>query len=215
MPDLGMDMRGIGAIEACAIAAAMVVLSVGCGRVGYDYAAATASDLGTADTAVDATDDAGPVDLGCTADVCATCIPSTECSCATFGTHVYRFCDTTRMHADARAQCEAAGMRLVRVDDDDENTWIRTTADALLLGEVWVGAEDPTGTSTWTWPDGTQFWSGTSSGTPVGGLYNRWYPGRPQGSGGRECVGSWPAPNAGEWNDRSCTSLLAYVCELY
>jgi len=38
-------------------------------------------------------------------------------------------------------------MRLARVVDDEENSWIRATGDALAIGYIWLGAEDPTNTS--------------------------------------------------------------------
>jgi hypothetical protein len=128
---------------------------------------------------------------------------------------VYRFCSTLRMWSDAQMQCALASMRLARVDDLFENAWIRSTADAFGLADAWIGIEDPSKTLHWQWPDGTQFWTGDSTGGPVGGLYSDWASGRPTGMSSRNCANMMSSASSGQWLDRSCTSLLAYVCELY
>jgi hypothetical protein len=115
----------------------------------------------------------------------------------------------------AEAACEAIGMRLARVDSAPENAWIRAQGDALLIGYMWLGATDPMHTSTWQWADGTVFWMGTSSGGPVGGLYSNWQVMHPNGSSIRSCAGILSGQFAGQWDDRSCSSLLAYVCKAY
>jgi len=179
-----------------------------------------ASDAGNLpDASVDVADasmvDAAP-ERGCLGDACGACVPSAECSCASFGGHVYRFCTTARSWADAETQCSFAGMRLARVDGATENGFIRSTADALgspLNMEIWIGIQDPSRTLQWQWPDGTEFWMGGASGGPVGGLYADWDVGRPTGQSQRNCGSMLPSSAA--WFDRSCTSLLPYVCELY
>jgi hypothetical protein len=115
----------------------------------------------------------------------------------------------------AEAACEIVGMRLARVVDDAENSWIRATGDALAIGYMWLGAEDPTGTSTWQWPDGAVFWIGGTAGSPVGGLYSNWNAMHPSATAIRGCGGIIAGMFAGEWDDRSCSSMLAYLCKAY
>ena len=162
----------------------------------------------------DASTDSRPEDA-CMASDCGSCTNTVECSCASYNGHVYRFCTTARSFNDAQIQCAIATMRLARIDDLFENAWVRSTADTLAIGETWIGIEDPTKTLKWQWPDGTQFWMGDASGSPVGGLFNAWAPARPTGQSVRNCASMLGSASSGQWYDRSCTSLLPYVCELY
>jgi len=104
-------------------------------------------------------------------------------------------------------------MRLARVDDALENAWIRSTADTKAMAETWIGVEDPLKTLHWQWPDGVQFWTGAASGSSVGGLYSAWSANNPTGTPVRNCASM--LGGSVQWSDRSCSSLLPYVCELY
>jgi hypothetical protein len=192
------------------IALAFVVIGAGCGRVGYGIAGRADAFDATGDTPIG---DGAPIDAAC--DGCVPCVGSPSCVCATYAGHAYQLCSAAEMRVDAANACAGAGMRLVRIDDDLENLWLRATCDSLGIAEVWIGAEDPSATSEWQWPDAVVFWSGAAGGAPVGGLYSRWYPGRPMGSAQRLCAGLWNIGSGGTWDDRSCTSVLPYVCELY
>jgi hypothetical protein len=154
-------------------------------------------------------------DRTCQASDCGSCTNTADCSCALHGGHVYRFCAAVRSWSDAQTQCAIVSMRLARVDDLFENAWIRSTADMFAMGESWIGIQDPMKTLNWQWADGTAFWMGDSNGTPVGGLYNAWGSGRPTGNSTRSCASMLGSASSGQWFDRSCTSLLSYVCELY
>jgi hypothetical protein len=166
----------------------------------------TKEDGSSADS--DATTDA------CAQETCEGCIPSQECSCASHNGNLYRFCVTARSWSDSETQCMIASMHLTRIDDLLENAWIRSTADAHAMGEIWIGIEDPTKTLQWQWPDGTRFWTGGAAGSAVGGLYNNWAPTNPSGNSVRNCA-SMLSTSSAQWSDRSCTSQLPYVCELY
>jgi hypothetical protein len=168
------------------------------------------SDVDVRDAAVDTA-----VDDACVGSECGSCTNTTECSCASYNGHSYRFCTTALSWSAAETQCEIATMRLARVDDLFENAWIRSTADAHAMGESWIGVEDPMKTLHWQWPDGTQFWTGAASGSAVGGLYNDWDPGSPTGNSARNCASMTSTASSSRWHDRPCTTRLPYVCELY
>jgi hypothetical protein len=169
----------------------------------------------TADVAVrDASTDPPPDDA-CTPSGCGSCTNTAECTCASYNGHIYRFCTTARSWSDAETQCAFATMRLTRIDDFFENIWVRSTADALGVPEAWIGIEDPSGNLRWQWPDGTLFWTGASNGSAVGGLFADWASGRPTGNSVRNCASMLGSASSGQWFDRSCSSLLPYVCEEY
>jgi hypothetical protein len=135
------------------------------------------------------------------------------CMCRSFNGHTYWFCLPRATQQDARANCSSIGMDLTRVDDAAEDAWLFATmqADGLMAVEsyVMIGASDLAQAGVWTWPDGTQFWSGDSTGGPVGGLYNHWAANQPTG-GQRRCAG---VIASGEWVNSSCTNIAPYVCE--
>lgn len=86
---------------------------------------------------------------------------------------------------------------------------------------LWIGGNDLSTEGKWIW-DGdnqgafTQFWQGTASGNPIGGLYNNWG-NEPDDYNGQDALGlaftNWPLGIAGEWNDIKETNLLFYVIE--
>lgn len=84
-----------------------------------------------------------------------------------------------------------------------------------------IGGNDLTSEGVWVWDgdnDGNsvQFWQGTATGFPVGGLYNNWG-NEPDDWNGQDCPGlaytNWPFGVAGQWNDIDETNLLYYVIE--
>tara|TARA_B100000809_G_C15140402_1_gene532953 strand:+ start:7080 stop:7778 length:699 start_codon:yes stop_codon:yes gene_type:complete len=86
---------------------------------------------------------------------------------------------------------------------------------------VWIGGNDITAEGNWVWDgnnDNTsaQFWQGTSTGNPVGGLYNNWGD-EPDDFGGQDALGmslnGWPLGVVGEWNDVNHTNTLYFIIE--
>ena len=87
---------------------------------------------------------------------------------------------------------------------------------------LWIGGNDIAVEGEWLW-DGdytgssTQFWQGTTTGSPVGGLYNNWG-NEPDNFGtGQDGLGfaytNWPLGVAGQWNDVDDSNNLYYIIE--
>jgi hypothetical protein len=141
------------------------------------------------------------------------------CTTATFNGHFYQFCTSVPLAwTDADNDCAAKGMRLVRIDDAAENTWVHTTAFAGAAGTnstywPWIGATDQAVVGDWRWTDGALFWIGGSNGTPQGGLYSNWVSGSPTNGGAATDCGILQYSTY--WADWDCTRLEPYVCEQY
>jgi hypothetical protein len=106
-------------------------------------------------------------------------------------------------------------MDLVRIGSDAENTWIASTAVthgllAKTKSYAHIGANDSAQEGTWCWPDGTVFWSGDYSGSPVGGLYSNWRASNPIVSTASNCAVMRPG---GTWENRDCSASVAYLCQ--
>jgi len=140
------------------------------------------------------------------------------CTPATFNGHNYEFCGALVTWSTAENDCVAKGMRLVRIDDVAENTWVHDTAFAGVPSTSsnywpWIGATDLAVTGEWRWTDGALFWMGGSNGTAQGGLYNNWVAGSPTNNGAATDCGI--LENAAYWTDFDCSRTQGYVCEQY
>lgn len=140
------------------------------------------------------------------------------CSTASFGGHLYAFCSTTLSWSDAQSDCLSRGMRLARMDDASENSWVTSTAFAGVTSVAiaywpWIGATDQAVLGQWTWTDGALFWVGPQNGSPQGGLYNNWVAGSPSATGQSGRCGI--LQHGGFWTNVDCTLLQSYVCEQY
>ena len=65
-----------------------------------------------------------------------------------------------------------------------------------ITSEVYIGLNDRAVSNTFTWTDGSHF------------VYNNWRYDQPNNDG--DCV----VLNLGLWLDRSCTTILRYICEI-
>ena len=87
-------------------------------------------------------------------------------------------------------------------------------ATAQLIADIginaWLGGNDSASEGDWRWTEGpeglangglgTPFWSGRSSGSSVGGLFENWGSGEPNDSGNEDYL-QISALGAGVWND--------------
>jgi hypothetical protein len=138
----------------------------------------------------------------------------TLCNQATYGGHDYLLCKELRAWDDANDGCTVVGMRLVRVDDANENQWLFTNANIPngSMVEVWLGAADRAVEGEWRWSDGELFWVGDSGGTAQNGLFNAWYFREPNNVNDEDCAVLDTASKP-EWYDYDCALPLSYVCE--
>ncbi|MEZ4327592.1 MAG: C25 family cysteine peptidase [Polyangiales bacterium] len=149
-----------------------------------------------------------------------TTVCSTTPTRSALGNSVYSFCNGggTKNWTNAQQYCTQIGGNLVRVDSIDEQYHL--TSSTGLVGSqgnnVWLGATDTAAEGTWRWVNGdAHFWTGTSGGTPVGGLYTQWAPGEPNDSGGEDCGSFWNTGGQNfRWNDLGCGNNVPFVCEV-
>ncbi len=145
-----------------------------------------------------------------------------SCSTAIYGGHTYALCDGPLSWSDAQADCVAKGMRLVRIDDDQENQWVLTNAYAnvpasnnMLAVWRWLGASDVAVVGEWRWTDGALFWLGGQNGAIQNGLYANWVAGSPTSTGMATDCAIMQHNMLGFWTDQFCANLQPYVCEQY
>ena len=165
------------------------------------------------------------------ADPAGTCADG--CQGFALGARGYMFCAETLDRPTALARCSAAQMNLTWIESSAENAALVDALAALgVSGEggellVQIGASDAGTENAWVWvgnavvPDGFPFWEGRSAddgGDPVDDAFQSWGEGEPNDdNGGEDCavlsvLGSDErAP--GEWDDRSCDTGTAFVCE--
>jgi lectin-like protein len=117
----------------------------------------------------------------------------------------------------ARDVCQArgSGWDLASVRSADVSAFL---GDALTF-EGWLLASDVASEGTWVWlDDGSPFWQGGSTGTPIAGAYGNWNATEPNGGNTTNCMRALPRsagsanPNA-PWADLACTELRGAICE--
>jgi len=171
---------------------------------------ATSADVAPADAPIgfDAIADAPIADVIAT-DGCGQAVCASACAGYVYAGHAFAFCDGPRTRDEAVALCTSMAMRLARIDDAAQNSWVVAIAYASLTGPIWIGADDLTAAGEFYWSDGTHFWTGGATGSAVGGAYTNWINGSPRD---RSCV---YIGDTGLWFVTKCTANLRALCELY
>ena len=140
------------------------------------------------------------------------------CTPQTFSGHGYAFCFAPLAWTGASGDCAVKGMRLARIDDAAENTWMQSVAFAGISSTSsiywpWIGATDQAVVGEWRWSDGALFWLGGSNGSAQGGLYVNWVAGSPTSGGAATDCGI--LQHGAFWTDLGCSNMQPYVCEQY
>jgi hypothetical protein len=141
----------------------------------------------------------------------------TTCRTGTFDGHAYEHCDPPLTFAEAEADCDSRGLRLVKIETEEENSWVHSMIPAADQANNstavwrWLGGDDRATASDWRWSDGEAFWSGSNQGSPVGNAYNKWNTNQPLTNA--HCVAM--AARTGVWYAMNCMDARPYVCELY
>lgn len=155
----------------------------------------------------------------------------------TYGTHVYLLVREANTWTSAAACAASYGAYLAEINDANEQAAIfneLTNNASIVVGNtvapdgggasyVWIGGNDIAAEGTWIWDGdddgiGPQFWQGTTTGNPVGGLYNNWG-NEPDNYGtGQDGLGlaltNWPLGVAGQWNDVADNNNLYFLIEI-
>jgi hypothetical protein len=106
-------------------------------------------------------------------------------------------------------------MRLARIDDAAENTWMQSVAFAGISSTVehllaLIGATDQAVVGEWRWSDGALFCLGGSNGSAQGGLYVNWVAGSPtSGGAATDCGILQHAPSGRTWVAATCSPTSA------
>ena len=155
----------------------------------------------------------------------------------THNKHTYDVITTASTYTNASTAAQTASFNgvtgyLARIDDAAENTAIFNQLMSNISSSsfsstmapdggggsyIWLGASDVTTEGTWIWAsNNTQFWSGNTSGSIVGSLYNNWG-NEPDNFNNQDAVGisldGWPLGIAGQWNDIDISNNLYYIIE--
>jgi hypothetical protein len=142
------------------------------------------------------------------------CTSTLDCNCATLSGHDYWFCRNALTWLDAEAYCETQSMHLVSIDTQAENDFLGSTGATFsvfaLNGFAFIGASDRAVAGEWRWVDGTLFWQGGPAGVAVADRFSQWAASSPSDSGIQQCAGLL---DTGEWQVRSCTAVVPFICE--
>jgi hypothetical protein len=170
----------------------------------------------------------------------AQCATETNIYSFTYDGHDYEVVKENKTWIDAAACAVERGGYLARINDvNEQNTvydQVKNNAgidisdtiapDGGNASYVWIGGNDITTEGVWIWDGdndgvGDQFWQGTSTGSPVGGLYNNWG-NEPDDWNGQDALGlaltQWPIGSgslgsASQWNDIDDANSLFYIIE--
>uniref|UniRef100_A0A194AMS9 C-type lectin domain-containing protein n=1 Tax=Pinctada fucata TaxID=50426 RepID=A0A194AMS9_PINFU len=122
-----------------------------------------------------------------------------------YGDHCYFMVKQKKTWYDAKSNCDSMGSYLVRVDDIEENEWIKIQIRSTVRMATWTGGVDFGHEGKWKWES-----DGKS--VAVQGFLRR----QPDNAGNKEhCLefhGSGSVASY-KWNDRSCDYKTYSLCE--
>jgi hypothetical protein len=133
-----------------------------------------------------------------------------NCVSKKFQNRIYWFCDGPSSWEQAESFCRTEPSRyLAAVDSAEENRWLTSSAARHVGSGVWLGGNNLTAESDWTWSthsrrNGPSFWA---FGLPVPPRYENWQNPQP---GGERCV---QLQSNGTWTDSNCAQTRGFVCE--
>lgn len=155
--------------------------------------------------------------LGCFTTLDPVSLGEAECTPLTVDGREYAVCAMPLDYASAASDCSLRGAHLAAMGSEAENAAVAAaTFSTVNSSNIWIGGTR-TDDFVWSWPDGTVFWRGGRDGSAEPGAYVLWQPGEPNNSSSTsaepEACLALTVENA-DWNDRSCSLSLPYVCEL-
>lgn len=132
---------------------------------------------------------------------------SCEAQWTGFGSSCYKI-HSYQDWSNAKLNCQNFGGKLVKIESDDENHFIKTKYLSGGGGRYWIGLSDLGNEGDWRWTDGTGITG-----------YKKWRSGQPNNHEGNQHCGAilkgnyYSANYNAEWNDEKCSLTLDYICE--
>ena len=141
--------------------------------------------------------------------LCAECDDEWKTS----GEKCYKIFEEKKSWNASEASCEDNGAHLVKIESEEENTFLLRTFLEIPYGDVnieaWIGLTDQDNEGEFVWADGTA------------AKYTNWADEQPNDEDNQQDCAEiangvfWPGgpPQIGVWNDFQCENKLMYICE--
>ncbi|XP_072022190.1 uncharacterized protein [Amphiura filiformis] len=114
---------------------------------------------------------------------------------------------------EAEDDCVANGGHLVTIDSAETQAFLNDWQSGG--SNFWIGLTDQTTEGQWVWIEDptTTIWTGTGTGTAVGGAYENWFTDQPNDAGGDQDCGFMRVADE-EWADQDCDGTnFRYICQ--
>lgn len=166
----------------------------------------------------------------------AQCADSTNIYSFVYNGKTYEVVRENKSWIDAAACAVSRGGILTEINDLAEQNAIFNELDnnaSIITNNtiapdgggasyIWIGGNDLQVEGNWVWngnndSNSVQFWMGTASGSPIGGLYNNWGNEPDNFGSGQDglalALTNWPLGSISQWNDVDHNNTLYYVIE--